>query len=144
MAMVTTAAACSTGGSDEKIALKGVKACEVLTPAQLATYGVQKVTQDATQDALTGSFSRCVWQSPVGHPFHSLAVSLDGDRINDWVGDKYKTERLSGLRASRTGSTLYVATGPERGVVDVEAEAATRPAREIAQAVVDYLRQRAA
>jgi hypothetical protein len=26
--MVTTAAACSTGGSDEKIALKGVKACD--------------------------------------------------------------------------------------------------------------------
>lgn len=67
-ALPTAAAAWS---SDEEITLKGAKACEVLTSTQLTTYGVRKVAQDSTQDALTGYFSGCVWQS-AGYPFHSL------------------------------------------------------------------------
>ncbi|ALG12105.1 hypothetical protein [Kibdelosporangium phytohabitans] len=137
--LLLTTAACSSGGDEKQLDFGKVKVCEVLTRSQLLDYGVNRVTQEAQNEGPDKSFSRCVWQSAPSSDIYLLAVSFDSTRDNTWIGEKNKTEPVSGHRASLTTGMLWVATGPETGVLGIEGTKVKKPIREIGEAVVQRL-----
>ena len=146
VAMTAAASTVSCSADDPKIDITGVKACDVLDASQMATFGVDHISQDSTSaksNTSSSGYSRCVWQSMSKYPnYYSIAVSLDSRRDNDWVGDKGKTTPISGSRASLLGHIMSVAAGPDRGVISIELLGARRPIREVTETVVNNLRAR--
>ncbi|GAA4023589.1 hypothetical protein GCM10022247_54970 [Allokutzneria multivorans] len=138
-AVLAMAGACSSGGADKLLVLDGSKVCEVFTPEQILEYGVGTVSAQVKNSGPENAFSSCVWKSAGPSGTRLLTVSFDNKQLNDWVGDKNRTEPVSGYRASLASDIMSIASGPDIGVLTIDSRDAAKPIRDIAEAAVARL-----
>jgi hypothetical protein len=141
LAAAGTLTGCSSGNGDPTIKLDGVKACDLLTKAQLKSYGVSTVTLDTNEDHI----SVCEWGAdPSAGSQTSVSVDLWADRDNGYIGKKYKTDPVDGLRTSFAMSDrdweLDIATGPTKGVISVSVLYQAKATRQLGHDIVTALR----